>query len=556
MKLSFIFPPQWDPRQPPLSIPSLIGALNAEKIKTELKVWDLNLALYAELLCTNKENLIKLREYLAPEALADPRKYRRLEKEIEDVILNSYDICEDKDFLLLDMYKSKYSATCSADWKSAIDTPEILPLIAHLKFSFQEIVQWQPDVVAISTFSDTQIINSLAIASILKRKLPRSRFVIGGSPFIERTDFINKVKFLFDVFSCVCVGDGEPTILAICQEEAMNKIPNIIWRDNENNLQINKIEKYTFPINFTSDFSKLDIQSYLTPSLVIPVETSRGCYWGKCVFCNHPTLYKNNTIYQTRPITQIINELKSHKKNGVNNFFFVDEAIPASRLRKISQEIIITKLDINWIAYCRLDKNIDLNTLTIAKLAGLRKIFFGLESGSDKLLHLVNKGTNSAVSKKVISIASKIGISVHLFLIGGFPTESEYDFNATLELIKSISKTIDPFGFTYNFFPLTCGYGTEAFSSREKIGATQIIVNNHDDMATRYFFTPSYASDRKFFLERKDIVGKTIKKLLGEKSVLADCNFTNDSTHLLAINQRILAEQAAQTDRKKRGGLA
>ena len=543
MRLSFIFPPQWDPRQPPLSVPSLIGALNAEKINIDIKVWDLNIALYAELLCAKKEHLIKLREYLDPDALSEPQKYRQLEKEIEDIIINSYDVGEGKDFLLLDLYKSKLSPSRSDDWKTAIEIPQKLPLINHLKSSFSEILQWQPDIIAISTFSDTQVINSLAIASVLKTKLPKTQFIIGGSPFIERKDFINKVDFIFNVFTSVCVGVGEPAIIAMSQCEAINKVPNIIWRDNKNKLQKNQTIKYTYHKNYISDFSKLETASYLSPATVIPVETSRGCYWGKCIFCNHPTIEKNNTVFQTRPITQVIKELKAHKLNGVENFFFVDEALPASRLRKISQNIISTKLEVHWIAYCRLDKNIDHNTLTLAKLAGLKKIFFGLESGSNRLLHIVKKGTNSTIAKKVISTASEVGISVHLFLIGGFPTETASDFRATLEFIMSIAKKIDPFGFTYNFFPLTCGYGTEAFFSVGEIGANKLLINNQDDMSTRYFFTPSYASDRKIFLEKKSIVAKTIKKYISKETVLADCNFTNDSTHLLALNHRLRAER-------------
>ena len=543
MKLSFIFPPQWDPRQPHLAIPSLIGALKAENIKVDIKVWDLNLALYAELLCTRREHLIKLREYLDPKSLANPRKYRKLEKEIETTIFNGYDIGDDKDFLLLDMYKSKLSPNRTIDWQTALNNPEQLPLIEHLKLSIGEIERWQPDIIAISTCSDTQIVNSMAIASILKRKIPKAKIVLGGPPFIERKNFISRADFIFDVFSSVCVGDGEPTLIAIAQRQKTNYIPNIIWRDNENNLHINRIQQFIYPKKFMANFSYLPTESYLTPLPVIPVETSRGCYWGKCTFCNYPTIEKKKSIYISRPTEQIINELKFHNNNGVKHFFMIDKAIPASRIRKISQSIISAKLNIDWIAYCRLDKNIDKNTFTIAKLAGLKKVFFGLETGSNKLLRIVKKGTNSTISKQVITIASEMGIAVHLFLIGGFPTETESDSKATLDLLKSLSNKVDPFGFSYNFFPLTCGYGTEAYFSVSNIGAEKLLTNDNDDMATRYFFIPSYASDRKKFLEKKSTIHKLLKTNLGDESVLMDCNFTNDSTHLLAISQKPTAEQ-------------
>ena len=552
MKLSFIFPPQWDPRQPHLAIPSLIGALNSENIKADIKVWDLNLALYAELICTHKEHLLKLHEYLDPTSLAEPLKYRKLEREIENIILNGYDIGNDKDYLLLDMYKSKLSPNRAIDWQTALKKPEQLPLIKHLKVSISEIERWKPDIIAISTCSDTQIVNSMAIASVLKRNIPKVKIVIGGSPFIERKDFISKADFIFDVFSSVCFGEGEPTLIAIAQGHKITHIPNIIWRDDENILHINRTQQFIYPKQFIADFSYLPIESYLSPLPVIPVETSRGCYWGKCIFCNHPTIEKTKSIYMSRPIEQIINELKVHNRNGVSHFFIIDEAIPASRIRKISQSIISAKLNIDWIAYSRLEKNLDKNTFTIAKLAGLRKVFFGLETGSNKLLRMVNKGTNSTISKRVISGASEKAIAVHLFLIGGFPTETESAFESTLDLLKSISNKVDPFGFTYNFFPLTCGYGTKAYFSISNIGAEKLIASDYDDMATRYLFFPSYAFDRRKFLERKSTIHNLLKTNIGEESVLMDCNFTNDSTHLLAISLKQQPNKANAADAKSR----
>ena len=533
MKMAFIFPPQWDPRQPPLSIPSIVGALRKTQKALQIRAWDLNLRLYIKTIFQQPESIVLLRKYLAKEALESPVSYKSLESELESYIYSSFLTLSKGDSLFLDRYSTSFSPYKSQDWLTILNEPHQLFSLSLLQESIKEIVQWKPDIVAFSTLSDTQVINTLAIASVLKSKLPRSQFIAGGSPFTERQSLLPSVGFLFDTFDYVCVGDGEPTLEALCRNGS-SIIPNVMWRDGSTVVR-NSTVPSSFSEKHAADFSVLDLNNYLTPTLVLPIETSRNCYWGKCLFCNHPKGKKTHPPGYARSIKSTVDEMQFHAKHGINNFFIIDEAISANRMSKLSLEILKRELVINWLAYCRLEKDLSQSNIKLARRAGLRKLFFGLETGSNRLLRKLRKGTTRKSSIEAILNASAAGLPVHLFMIGGFPTETKQDHEETLSLLEAVLPHVDPFGFTYNFFPLTCGINTAPFKEPNLIGANKIISSSSLDLSTRFHFSPSYSANRETFVSKRYAIRSLILNSMRNTPVLTNCNFTNDSTHLLAI---------------------
>jgi hypothetical protein len=532
-KVALIFPPQWDPRQPPYSIPALAGALKNKRFK--IKAWDLNLDLYLYLLrhgSSDKETKELLKLYLDPNTLKTPLEFSEISHSLEDILYYNYD-SSGYHQLYWDYLDSGLSPNCSQDWQAATKVPSIFPFYKILKEKFKDILKWKPEIVGISAISDTQILPTLTTASIIRSKLPGVKIILGGHAFEARRELLEEVPWLFHTIDAVCIADGEPALISLAAGHEMKEIPNILWLDG------NKVRKPVFysasDLNSLGppDFSLIPLGKYLSPMIVIPLKTSYGCPWNQCLFCNHPkAMYEKKNSYRTKLIDSVIHELKSQIQKGYKYFFFLDDAITVKRFRDIC--IAITKMDekIRWLCYARLEEGYDIDTFRMSFKAGCRKIFFGLETASERLLKLYRKGINPMTAKRVIKDASHAGIAVHLFLMGAFPDETENDRKDTYKFLQEILPFVDPFGFTYDVFPLSCSIDTELFNNPTRFGAIEVSKENADDMKMRFSLK---TSNEKGFDKFKNKIESIVEENFKYQSGLRHLDITQDSNHLLLL---------------------
>lgn len=536
MKIALLFPPQWDPRQPPYSIPALTGALKNKGFK--IKTWDLNLELYRKLLLIGGSDgeaneLFKL--YMNPNTLKTPMKYYEISQSVEDIFYYNYDSSEYHQ-LYWDYLDSGLSPNCSQDWQTSVDVPEIFPFYKILKEKFKEILKWKPDIIGISAISDTQILPTLAAASIIRSKLPTVAIILGGHAFEERKVLLKEVPWLFNIVDAICAGDGEPVLISLASGRKITETPNIFWYDG------NEVKE---PVSYTAcqldstgpaDFSLIPLKKYLSPEIVIPLKTAYGCPWNQCSFCNHPKdSYHNKESYQTKSIDLVIDELKNHIRNGYNKFFFIDDAIPFERFKDMCSAINQMEERVKWICYSRLEEKHDYDTFKAAYSAGCRKIFFGLETASERLLKLFRKGIESQTAKRVIKDACNAGIAIHLFLIGGFPGETKNDREASYKFLREILPFVNPFGFTYDVFPLSCSIGTEFFNNPSRFGVIGGNLENISNMKARFFWD-NLDEDKRHFDKFKNEIELIVEESLKYQTGLRHLDVTQDSNHLLLLD--------------------
>ncbi|MFW6383385.1 MAG: B12-binding domain-containing radical SAM protein [Nanoarchaeota archaeon] len=180
-------------------------------------------------------------------------------------------------------------------------------------------------------------------------------------------------------------------------------------------------DKVKHPAPEFSDFSK---EEYISPE-VIPVKSSDGCPYGKCVFCSH----HNKTPYRER-------ELDLSKGRY---FFFIDDMIPLERLIKIGE-----KMPTKAVWWVQLRPTADLIPhLEWLSKKGLKSVAWGVESGSQRMLKKMNKGTSVDTISRVLAEAKRVGIINTVYVMFGFPGESEEDFFKTLNFLEENSEHID-----------------------------------------------------------------------------------------------------------------
>lgn len=283
-RIALLFPPQWDPRQPPRTIPSLTGAL--KKCGHHIKAWDMNLHLYTKLLRSPFHTNNEFSHYLNPTILKDIEVFGKSSSTLEAIINNKFDPTGQENLFWDDFYSS-YSYDHSNDWLQALANPEYLSFFKWIEDIITEVEDFQPNIIGISSISDTQVIPSLAIASALRRKLPDAIIVFGGPGFSNRKSILERVPKIFQIANAVCIFDGAPALLSLAAGAPCNKAPNLITYDGIRVLQPHYFEN-TAPEDIP-DFSIIPVNDYLSPRIVIANCNRTWMSLGEVCFLQSPS---------------------------------------------------------------------------------------------------------------------------------------------------------------------------------------------------------------------------------------------------------------------------
>jgi anaerobic magnesium-protoporphyrin IX monomethyl ester cyclase len=182
---------------------------------------------------------------------------------------------------------------------------------------------------------------------------------------------------------------------------------------------------------------------------VIPLMTGRGCGWGHCLFCSDVITASTRT-FRSRSLSAVLNELKiQSERYSAKNFIFFDSKLNSdlsmwNGLIKNFQSVVPGG---RWVASVHVDgkgtNGLEFDTLTLAYASGLRRISFGLETGSQRLNKLMLKGTDIDRTSRFVMDASRSGISVRTTLILGYPGETAEDVRVTIAFLEKHRAFID-----------------------------------------------------------------------------------------------------------------
>jgi radical SAM superfamily enzyme YgiQ (UPF0313 family) len=145
---------------------------------------------------------------------------------------------------------------------------------------------------------------------------------------------------------------------------------------------------------------------------------------------------------------------------------FVDDNFLLNRKRVIELFSLCQRksLDFRWLCTGRVDKvlSLDDETLTFLKERGLVLIYFGIESGSPKILELINKKITPEMVLKLNLRMRREGIIPHYSFMAGFPTETREDIEKTISLMNRL-KEENPGAVIWKINQFTPYPGTELF---------------------------------------------------------------------------------------------
>jgi anaerobic magnesium-protoporphyrin IX monomethyl ester cyclase len=182
---------------------------------------------------------------------------------------------------------------------------------------------------------------------------------------------------------------------------------------------------------------------------VVPVMTGRGCQWNRCVFCSDVVSASGRT-FRTRSIESVMHEMEEQaRRHDAANFLFLDLKLNSNpaMLRGIVENVQRHVPGAEWIGTVHVDQRPDnglsRDELRAAVGSGMRRVSFGLESGSQRLLDLMDKGSSVEANARFIRHAHEAGLSVRCTMFKGFPGENAHDLELTASFLSSHAQYID-----------------------------------------------------------------------------------------------------------------
>ena len=271
------------------------------------------------------------------------------------------------------------------------------------EFLIPLIKDFNPDIIGFSIYDSVQYAWSDSFCEILKENT-NAKIVYGGTQITQIRYNLTPDNFKNSA-DIMIYGEGENAFTDLAAEKALTQIPSIIYLNKRKKVKINpqKNKQNNNPIKFYKpDYTNINLQNYFMPEPVLQIESSRGCYWHKCKFCT----FMDCIPFKIKKVDDLIEEIKEYvSKYNINHFFFTDAAIHPSYAKEFSQKLIENNLKIYYTACLRLEKELDYDSLKLMFDGGLRMVMWGVESGSDKILKLYNKGTtvkNNAKTHEIV----------------------------------------------------------------------------------------------------------------------------------------------------------
>jgi anaerobic magnesium-protoporphyrin IX monomethyl ester cyclase len=153
-----------------------------------------------------------------------------------------------------------------------------------------------------------------------------------------------------------------------------------------------------------------------------PLISSRGCPFS-CDFCSRPVF---GTSFRTRSAENIVDEVEEIAGLGYERVWFADDCftLNASHLEHVCDLLGQRQLGIGWECLSRVD-TLTVDVARSMKRAGCIRVFFGIESGNDEVLGLMNKQITTLQARDAVYAAKAAGLQVGAFFIVGYPGEND-----------------------------------------------------------------------------------------------------------------------------------
>ncbi|MFC1705552.1 radical SAM protein [Planctomycetota bacterium] len=313
----------------------------------------------------------------------------------------------------------------------------------HFEEATHAVLASKPDLVGLSVAAPKQLA-TIELVSRLREAGLRCPIVLGGPACLTPQDISFFTSRIPGEIACFAIGEGEET-LAACVDAFVqtggcsgvagtaNEVDGSIVV-NAPRLPVSDLDALPLP-----GFEEFPLGQYAVPSLAI--EWSRGCV-GNCAFCQTRAQWKE---YRKKSPGRVVQELDHYvKRLGIRHFSLCDSAVNGclKTLEAICQRIVDERLELKWTGCFIGRPGLSRQLFRVMRLSGCYRLDVGLESGSAAVTRNMRKPGLPVHVGETLRLATKEGIETHLFVIVGFPGETEEQFGETLAFLSAHRENI------------------------------------------------------------------------------------------------------------------
>ena len=301
----------------------------------------------------------------------------------------------------------------------------------------ESIREFMPDVTAVTTMTPT-LFGALESARIAKEN--GSITVIGG----PQISVYPKETLSYSFLDYGVNGEGENVMLELVKRLEEGSTPNdiqgLVYRQKDTvcvngSAIIDDVDSIPFPA-----YHLLPMDKYNSIIGLYPVSTmisSRGCPY-KCHFCFKQPSDKKIRFRLPRNVVDEMEYLV--KKYKVREIMFYDDVMTAKRSHVVGicEEMLSRGLNVKWEAPARVE-HVDESLLALMHKAGCIRLRYGVESGSEEMLNLMNKNITLKQVKEAFKLTKKAGIETFAYFMVGYAHETPVTMQKTIDFALELS---------------------------------------------------------------------------------------------------------------------
>jgi len=389
---------------------------------------------------------------------------------------------------------------------AGIETYIMDPSAAGYDFDMaaDRIIQKEPDVIGITSLTATES-QASRLADVIKTK--KDIPIIMGGP--HATCYAEEIIRGTKSIDYVVLGEGEKTIVPllerIMQAKEPHDIKGVVFRSGETIVNNGKSE-----IAHNLDAILPPARHLYQNSMYAPLPysyrklpatgmvTSRGCPYSKCAFCFSAGKMKER--YRRHSPARIVEEIKFLIKDfGIREILFYDDNFLFNKkwIQEFCERMIKEKVNMSWSCAGRVD-SVDFEMLQYVKSAGCWTVFYGIESGVQRLLDIIKKGITLEQVRNAVNWSHKAGLETRGSFMLALPGENPEDGIQTADFAVSLDLDYAQF---HSTFP---DPGTELFDVAKKCGQ----IKPYRGMSKATYIPDGYRDE----LEVQELVDKAYRR--------------------------------------------
>ena len=335
---------------------------------------------------------------------------------------------------------------------SGVESPfyELEAAIGMWLEEFRELIkQLDFRVFGLSTMF-SQNLSCATLAQIIKEEKPRSVVLIGGANCDG--DMAHGIARLSPAFDYIFIGEAEETFRTFCQNLRNNSLPETRFIAGPPTGDLDRLLCPDYRGYFEQLSFFLPESSLLANNqIVIPYETSRGCWWGQkhhCTFCG---LNPEGMASRVKDSGKALADLSCLRaRHGRRLIDMTDNIMPMQYFKTLLPAIINAGVDLD--IFYEEKSNLNYQQLRMLKAAGVNSIQPGIEAFSTSLLQRMRKGVTGVQNLRLLRDCRSLEISTSWNLLFNFPGDKDAEYEETLSLIRKLRHLSPPMGFLPVYF--------------------------------------------------------------------------------------------------------